>query len=118
MEPSDGMPVATLSDVSIYYEIHGDGEPLVLIGGLANDVADNLAMVLMLAQHFEVIAFDNRGVGRSDKPDISYSIETMAADTAELLDALGIQQAHILGASRQFVGSVVAFLKGAPQKEP
>jgi pimeloyl-ACP methyl ester carboxylesterase len=52
-----------------------------------------------LAEKFQVLAFDNRGVDRTDKPDITYSIEMMADDTAGLMQALGIQQAHIVGIS-------------------
>ncbi|HEV2582774.1 MAG TPA: alpha/beta hydrolase, partial [Ktedonobacteraceae bacterium] len=52
-----------------------------------------------LAECYTVVAFDNRGVGQSDKPDIPYTIEMMAEDTAGLLNALGVEQAHLLGTS-------------------
>lgn len=96
------MPTAQVNDIQIYYEIHGEGEPLVLIGGLANDSAaytDRTSIASNLAQHYKVIVFDNRGVGRTDKPDIPYSIAMMAADTAGLMQAIGIKQAHIIGVS-------------------
>lgn len=96
------MPVVQVNDIQIYYEIHGEGEPLILIGGLANDSTDyteRSKIVSELAQHYKVIAFDNRGVGRTDKPDIPYSIAMMAADTAGLMRAIGMQQAHITGVS-------------------
>ncbi|HEU5229805.1 MAG TPA: alpha/beta hydrolase [Ktedonobacteraceae bacterium] len=96
------MPTAQVNDIQIYYEIHGEGEPLVLIGGLANDSAaytDRTSIAANLAQHYKVIAFDNRGVGRTDKPDIPYSIAMMAADTAGLMQAIGIKQANIIGVS-------------------
>ena len=52
-----------------------------------------------LAQRYQVIVFDNRGVGRTDKPDVPYSIEVMAQDTAELMKALAIERASLLGIS-------------------
>src|SRR5579883_117856 len=93
------MPVVKINDIRIYYEIHGAGEPVVLIAGLNSDHGMYRGILPLLAPHYQVIVFDNRGVGGTDKPDIPYSIEMMAEDTAGLLNALGIQQAHILGTS-------------------
>ncbi len=93
------MPVVRVKDIDMYYEIHGAGEPVVLIAGLATDHTLYRGIMPQLAARYQVIMFDNRGVGQTDKPDIPYSIEMMADDTAGLLDALGITQAHILGAS-------------------
>ena len=93
------MPTQQVNDISMYYEVHGEGEPLVLIPGLSADVSDYERIIALLAQHYRVVAFDNRGAGRSDKPDAPYSIEMMADDAAALLDALGIGQAHIVGTS-------------------
>ena len=83
----------------IYYEIHGEGEPLVLIAGLNSDHTLFRGMLPQLAASYQVIVFDNRGVGQSGKPDIPYSIDMMADDTAGLLGALGITRAHLLGVS-------------------
>jgi 3-oxoadipate enol-lactonase len=93
------MPIAHVNGISIYYETHGEGEPLVLIPGLATDVSEYHRIIAALAARYHVIALDNRGAGRSNKPDIPYSIQVMADDTAALLDALGIKQTHILGTS-------------------
>ena len=96
------MPIIQVNDIQMYYEIHGEGEPLVLIGGLANDstdYTDRVKIVSELSREYKVIVFDNRGVGRTDKPDIPYSITMMAGDTAGLMQAIGIQQAHIIGVS-------------------
>lgn len=95
------MPSVKVSDISMYYEIHGEGEPVVLIAGLNSDHTfyQRLGIIGLLAQRYQVVAFDNRGVGQTDKPDIPYSIEMMADDTLGLLNALGIEQAHILGTS-------------------
>jgi 3-oxoadipate enol-lactonase len=93
------MPTARVNDINIYYEIHGEGEPLVLIPGLSNDVSDYAAIVPRLSAKFRVIILDNRGAGRSDKPDAPYTIEMMADDVAGLLAALDIQEANVLGIS-------------------
>ena len=95
------MPTVSVNDITMYYEIHGQGEPVVLIAGLNSDhtLYQKLGLILRLAESYKVVAFDNRGVGQTDKPDIPYSIEMMADDTAGLLSALGITQAHILGMS-------------------
>lgn len=95
------MPTVRVNDIDMYYEIHGEGEPVVLIAGLNSDhtLYQKLGIIPRLAERYQVVAFDNRGVGRTDKPDIPYSIEMMADDTAGLMNALGIEQAHILGTS-------------------
>ena len=95
------MPTVRVNDIDMYYEIHGEGEPVVLIAGLNSDhtLYQKLGIIPRLAERYKVVAFDNRGVGQSGKPDIPYSIEMMADDTAGLLHALGIEQAHLLGTS-------------------
>ncbi|MGO8951048.1 MAG: alpha/beta fold hydrolase [Ktedonobacterales bacterium] len=95
------MPTVAVNDIHIYYEIHGQGlsEPLVFIGGLAIDISRYQWLTEALAEHYQVLVFDNRGAGRSDKPDIPYSIAMMADDTYGLLDTLGITKANILGLS-------------------
>lgn len=93
------MPVIQVRDIQMYYEIHGSGKPLVLIGGLASDLSELDGITRWFAQRYQVIVFDNRGVGRTEKPDIPYSIEMMAEDTEELLKALAIERASILGIS-------------------
>jgi 3-oxoadipate enol-lactonase len=93
------MPTVRVNDIDMYYEIHGEGEPVVLIAGLNSDHTLYRQIIPRLAESYKVVAFDNRGVGQTGKPDIPYSIEMMADDTAGLLNALGIEQAHILGTS-------------------
>jgi len=93
------MPIVRVNDIDMYYEIHGEGEPLVLIAGLNSDHKLYRSILPRLAANYQVIVFDNRGVGQSSKPDIPYSIEMMADDTAGLLDALDSAGAHILGTS-------------------
>ena len=93
------MPSIQVNDIQMYYELRGEGEPLVLILGMTIDISDVGAIINWLAQRYQVLAFDNRGAGRTDKPDAPYSIAMMADDTAGLMSALGIERANILGIS-------------------
>ena len=93
------MPTIRINDISMYYEVHGAGEPLVLIAGLGTDLASHSGIIRLLSQKHKVLAFDNRGEGRSDKPRIRYTIEMMADDTAGLLRALSITKANVIGIS-------------------
>jgi 3-oxoadipate enol-lactonase len=93
------MPKTRANGIQIYDETHGDGRPLVLISGIGYTSWQWHRMVPLLATHFKVIIFDNRGVGQSDKPDGPYTAHMLAADTVGLLDALGIEKAIILGHS-------------------
>ena len=83
----------------LYYEVHGEGEPLLLIMGLGNDATGWMFQVPAFAEHYKVIAFDNRDVGRSSEAKGPYTLADMAEDTAGLMDALGIEQAHVVGGS-------------------
>ena len=88
------------NDIELYYETYGGaGQPLVLISGLGYPLWQWHKMVPFLAEHFQVVTFDNRGVGQSDKPAGPYTAQMLAADTAGLLDALGIEKAIIAGHS-------------------
>lgn len=93
------MPKIKTNNIELYYEIHGAGQPLVLISGLGYPLWQWHKMVPFLAEHFQVITFDNRGVGQSDKPAGPYTAQMLAADTASLLDALDIEKAIIAGHS-------------------
>jgi pimeloyl-ACP methyl ester carboxylesterase len=93
------VPVARISDVDLYYELHGQGEPVVLIGGLGSDLGMFGGIVARLAATAQVLAFDNRGSGRSGMPDVPYSIDMLAADTAGLMETVSIPAAHLVGIS-------------------
>jgi pimeloyl-ACP methyl ester carboxylesterase len=93
------MPKIATNNIELYYEIHGAGQPLVLISGLGYPLWQWHKMVPFLAEHFQVITFDNRGVGQSDRPAGPYTAQMLAADTAGLLDALGIEKAIVAGHS-------------------
>ena len=83
----------------MYYELHGSGDPLVLIGGLASDISESTWLTDWCAQTSQVLAFDNRGAGRTDKPDAPYTIPMMAGDTDALMESVGTSQATVLGIS-------------------
>jgi 3-oxoadipate enol-lactonase len=93
------VPVTPAGDIDMYYELHGSGEPLVLIGGLASDISQWEWLTTWCAQTHHVLAFDNRGAGRTDKPDTPYTIPMMADDTDALMDVVGMSHASVLGVS-------------------
>ena len=85
---------------NLYYEVHGEGTPLVLIMGIGYDATLwGLHQIPAFSQTFQVIAFDNRDVGRSSKAAGPYTIADMADDVAGLMDGLGVDRAHLLGVS-------------------
>ena len=93
------MPTLESNGIFLYYESSGEGDPLVLIAGLSVDISELDGMITELAKKHRVISFDNRGAGRSDKPDIPYTIEMMADDTYGLIRGLGLGKADVLGIS-------------------
>ena len=101
------MTIAKINDIDMYYEEHGDpgAEPLLLIMGFAMNATSWGLQIPAFAKRYRVVAFDNRGVGRTTQPEGPYSIPQMAADAAALLDHLGIESAHVVGAS---MGGMIA----------
>ncbi|MFC1947939.1 alpha/beta fold hydrolase [Chloroflexota bacterium] len=93
------MPYVKVGNLNMYYEIHGQGEPLVFINGWFMCLGLFYPLVPVYAQEYKVITFDNRGAGKSDAPEGPYSLEIMAQDLAGLLDVIGIEKAHFLGHS-------------------
>jgi len=91
--------VVHINGIDVHYEVRGEGVWLVLIAGLGVDSSIFAHYAEVLADHYRVLIFDNRGAGRSGKPDVAYSIAMMAHDTVSLMDALNIDHAHILGVS-------------------
>lgn len=90
----------TKDGVSIYYDIQGEGEPLVLLMGLGAHGMKWEPHLQVYRKHFQCIVIDNRGAGRSDKPEMeAYTTEMMAEDTIAVLDALKIEKAHFHGIS-------------------
>jgi pimeloyl-ACP methyl ester carboxylesterase len=93
------MPIARVNGININYKVEGQGESLVLIMGLGAPLSSWKYNIPFLKRYFQVIYFDNRGIGKSDKPEGPYSARMMAEDTIGLMDYLGIKKANILGFS-------------------
>jgi 3-oxoadipate enol-lactonase len=89
----------------IYWDEQGQGEPILLIMGLGYPSYLWHRMRPVLAQCYRTIALDNRGSGQSDAPAGPYSIAVMAADAAAVLDAAGVESAHVFGLS---MGGMIA----------
>lgn len=99
------MPHAANESVRIYWDEQGRGEPILLIMGLGYTAHMWHRTRPVLAEHFRCIAFDNRGVGRSEAPPGPYPIPVMASDAAAVLDAAEVENAHVLGVS---MGGMIA----------
>jgi pimeloyl-ACP methyl ester carboxylesterase len=99
MESEKTMPKVRVRDVTLNYDQQGSGEPLVLIPYLAADYACYAFQVADYAKRFTCISVDLRGTGESDKPGGAYSTEMFADDVAALMQAIGVQKAHVTGLS-------------------
>ncbi len=94
------MPFAVCNGVRLYYEVHGAGEPLLLVMGQGSDHHGWDPVVEDFAARYRVIVYDHRGTGLSDKPtEPPYTTRMLAADAVGLLDHLGIDRAHVYGIS-------------------
>ena len=93
------MPRVSIGDAEIYYEDTGRGEPLLLVPGLSGRGSFWAAQVADVSREFRAIVHDHRGTARSTHSRIHYSIEQMADDVLRLMDALGIESAHLAGHS-------------------
>jgi len=93
------MPVVQANGIEMYYEVQGEGEPLVLLPYLAADQACYAFQVAEYAKHFTCYTLDLRGAGLSAKPAGDYTTELLAADAAAFMEAAGIQSAHVSGLS-------------------
>jgi 3-oxoadipate enol-lactonase len=81
------MPTTWVNGIIMDYEQRGAGEPLLLINGPGAGITLLSPLIAWFARSHQVVAFDNRGAGRTDKPDAPYTIELTAKDTAALMDA-------------------------------
>lgn len=93
------MPTVQANGIDINYEVHGHGEPMVLIPYLAADQACYAFQVGEYEKHYTCYCVDLRGAGLSSKPEGVYSTELFAEDVAAFMDAVGIDQAHVFGVS-------------------
>ena len=99
------MPFINNQGVRIYWDEQGAGDPVLLIMGLGYPSAMWYRTRPLLAARYRTIALDNRGVGRSDVPPGPYPIALMASDAAAVLDAGGLESAHVFGTS---MGGMIA----------
>jgi 3-oxoadipate enol-lactonase len=94
------MPFVEVRDLSIYYEMHGSGDRVVLINGTGADLRQNpMRGSGLLETNFEVLMFDQRGLGQTSKPDVDYTMADYADDCAALMTAVGWAKAHVIGIS-------------------
>ncbi|MFC1921563.1 alpha/beta fold hydrolase, partial [Chloroflexota bacterium] len=99
------MPKIKTNNIETYYEITGEGTPLVLIPGMGMSMNLWIPQVEPFSKHFKVITYDVRGHGDSGSSDDKYSIKLFASDLKALLDTLGISKTHICGLS---MGGLIA----------
>jgi 3-oxoadipate enol-lactonase len=103
------MAVAEVNGIEIAYEVHGEGEPIVLVCGTGQR-AESWSFLGMVTepveQGYQVVTFDNRGMAPSGCPEGPYSVEMMAQDTVGLIEHLGLSQVRIAGIS---LGGFVTF---------
>jgi pimeloyl-ACP methyl ester carboxylesterase len=102
------MPYADIGSTRLFYEATGEGEPLIMIPGLGLDHTYYALGIPRISQAAKTISVDLRGVGRSNKDDVDYSVELWADDIAALITELGYEGAHVLGTS--LGGSIAASL--------
>ena len=94
------MPTATIGDIDIYYETAGEGRRLLFIGGTGGDLRQKPSVFEgPMASQFELLAYDQRGLGRSGKPDRPYTMAEYADDAAGLIAHLGWSSCAVMGVS-------------------
>lgn len=99
------MPHLDLEDISLHYDIQGDGPPLLMIAGFMSDHASWTPVIPLLAPHFTCITPDNRTTGRTRPWTAPVSIDVMCADSLALMDHLGLERFHTVGHS---MGGIIA----------
>ncbi|TMJ97687.1 MAG: alpha/beta fold hydrolase [Actinobacteria bacterium] len=93
------MAAVNANGVDLWVEQEGEGDDVLFISGLADEGACWVDQVAGLKARYRVTTFDNRGVGRSSTPDGPFAITDFAADTAALMEVLGLERAHVVGSS-------------------
>lgn len=104
------MATIKVNDATFYYELHGSGQAVVLISGYSADSRLWTPILDSLAKDYQVLIFDNRGVGRTTDDGRALDAELMADDTIALTRALKLHKPHIVGSSMggtiaQYIGS-------------
>lgn len=93
------MPIAKINNINVYYEVHGQGEPLVFISGFITDHFSWGNIFKRFTDNFQVVLIDNRGTGKSDTPNYPYTVDMMADDVVGLCKHLNITKAYFIGTS-------------------
>ncbi len=94
------MPTVHVRDIELYYELKGAGPRLLVISGTGADLRNRPNVFdTALAKQFEILAFDQRGLGQSSRPDIPYTMADYAMDALALLDELSWDKCHVMGVS-------------------
>jgi 3-oxoadipate enol-lactonase len=94
------MPYTSSADIRIHYQRKGKGCPVLFLGGVGGDLRSKPNVFdSPLAECFDILSFDQRGTGLSDKPDVSYTLEQYALDAATVMDAVNWDSAHVIGVS-------------------
>ena len=109
------MPHMRANGQELYYEVHGQGEPLLCVMGLAADTLSWLPQLQSFGERHRTVIFDNRDVGRSSMAGGPYEIRDMAQDALALADGLELESFHLLGVS---MGGAIAQEMGlaAPER--
>jgi len=94
------MPFISVRNLKMYYEIRGKGPRLLVISGTGGDLRRSPSIFeLPIAQHFEILAYDQRGLGQTSRPDVPYTMVDYADDANGLLDAVGWNRCLVMGIS-------------------
>jgi pimeloyl-ACP methyl ester carboxylesterase len=99
------MATVEANGATLYYETHGEGEPLLCVMGLGGNVHFWEFQTPAFAAKYRTVVFDNRGAGRSSKPSGPYTIPQLADDAVAVMDAAGLRRAHVVGIS---MGGMIA----------
>jgi 3-oxoadipate enol-lactonase len=93
------MPFCHVNGIDVYHELHGEGPPLLNISGSGNDLGRSPASVIPVNRAFETLHYDQRGLGRTSKPEAEYTMADYADDAAALISSMGWSSCHVLGTS-------------------
>lgn len=93
------MPIAEVNGQRLYYEVHGEGEPLLAVMGLGGDHTAWVLQIPEWSKAHRLVVFDNRDVGQSSQAGGPYEVRDMAADAIGLADELGLDSFHLVGMS-------------------
>src|SRR5664279_1495470 len=93
------MPTVTANGISIYYERSGTGPPLLFCNGSGSTLEGSEPLIAPFRDRFDVVAHDQRGLGRTEAPTTLYTMAQYAADAAGLLDAVGWDRCRVVGIS-------------------